>query len=170
MLSLATLNSGYEIFLSGSSAKLLSREIASSMRGRAWEITIHPFSFLYPADPALIPVYDRSGKPNSGHALESVVFTELQRRHAEVAYVKTAGGYEVDFLARYPDGTEQLIQVCTSVDDPETRDREVRALQAAAAEHPRAEQVILTMESRLPFPEVPEPIHVMPAWSWMLQG
>ncbi len=56
------------------------------------------------------------------------MFTELQRRQAEVAYVKTAGGNELDFLARYPDGTGQLIQVCTSVDDPETRDREVRAL------------------------------------------
>ena len=30
----------YELFLSGSSAKLLSREIATSMRGRAWEIEI----------------------------------------------------------------------------------------------------------------------------------
>lgn len=36
---------GHEVFLSGSSAKLLSREIATSMRGRAWEIAIHPFSF-----------------------------------------------------------------------------------------------------------------------------
>lgn len=36
---------GYEVFLSGSSAKLLSREIATSMRGRGWEIVIHPFSF-----------------------------------------------------------------------------------------------------------------------------
>ena len=36
---------GYELFLSGSSAKLLSREIATSMRGRAWEIPIHPFGF-----------------------------------------------------------------------------------------------------------------------------
>ncbi len=34
-----------ELFLSGSSAKLLSREIASSMRGRGWELPIHPFSF-----------------------------------------------------------------------------------------------------------------------------
>lgn len=36
---------GHEVFLSGSSAKLLSREIASSMRGRAWEVPVHPFSF-----------------------------------------------------------------------------------------------------------------------------
>ena len=36
---------GYDIFLSGCSAKLLSREIATSMRGRAWELPIYPFSF-----------------------------------------------------------------------------------------------------------------------------
>lgn len=304
---------GYEIFLSGSSAKLLSREIATSMRGRAWEIAIHPFSFaeflrhhghkipsalsnlsakkaaaldhhfaryleigglpeaqglnpahrrqlvqgyidvlllrdvierhhvtnvtalrwlvrrllsspaglfsvtkfsadlksqgipvsrdhlyeflahledafllqsvpvatdsekrrqvnprkVYPADPALIPVFDRSGKANAGHALESVVFTELQRRRAEIAYVKTANGYEIDFLARYPDGSEELIQVSSSIDDPVTRDREVRALEDAANEHPNAKQLILTMESRIPFPEVPKSILTTPAWAWM---
>ena len=35
----------YDIYLSGSSAKLLSREVASAMRGRAWEVEIFPFSF-----------------------------------------------------------------------------------------------------------------------------
>ncbi|HEV7787277.1 MAG TPA: ATP-binding protein, partial [Thermoanaerobaculia bacterium] len=34
-----------EIFLSGSSAALLSRELATAMRGRAWEVVIYPFSF-----------------------------------------------------------------------------------------------------------------------------
>ena len=34
-----------ELFVSGSSAKLLSREIASSMRGRAMEAVVTPFSF-----------------------------------------------------------------------------------------------------------------------------
>ena len=33
------------IFLTGSSARLLSREVATSMRGRALEVLIHPFSF-----------------------------------------------------------------------------------------------------------------------------
>ncbi len=305
---------GYEIFLSGSSAKLLSREIATSMRGRAWEITIHPFSFreflrhhrheipanpgaltqrksitldhqfaryleiggfpeaqelsaperrqllqgyidvlllrdvierhqitnvtalrwlvrrllsspgglfsitkftadmksqgipvgretlyeylshiedafllqttpiatdsekrrqvnprkIYPADTALIPIFDRSGKANTGHLLETAVFIELQRRHADIAYVKTPGGYEVDFLARHPDGSEELIQVCASIDDPETLNREVRALQDAASSHPRAKQLILTLESRLPFPALPSSIQALPAWQWML--
>jgi hypothetical protein len=34
-----------ELFLSGSSAKLLSREVATSMRGRALEARVYPFSF-----------------------------------------------------------------------------------------------------------------------------
>lgn len=305
---------GHEIFLSGSSAKLLSREIATSMRGRGWEITIQPFSFreflahhgheiparpsaltskestrldhhfgdfleiggfpeaqdlpiaerrqllqgyidvlllrdvierhqianptalrwlvrrllsspaglfsitkfsddlksqgiavsrdylyaylahledaflihsvpiatdsekrrqvnprkVYPADAGLIPIFDRSGRPNTGHALETSVCIELLCRRAEIAYVRTKEGYEVDFLARYPDGSQDLIQVCASVDDPGTLVREVRALEDAALEFPQARLLLLTLESRLPFPQVPGAIEILPAWQWML--
>lgn len=36
---------GIRVFVSGSSAKLLSREVATSLRGRAMEVVVHPFSF-----------------------------------------------------------------------------------------------------------------------------
>ena len=36
---------GVDVFLSGSSARLLSRELATSLRGRAMEVLVHPFSF-----------------------------------------------------------------------------------------------------------------------------
>ncbi|HVR30266.1 MAG TPA: ATP-binding protein [Thermoanaerobaculia bacterium] len=36
---------GVEVFVSGSSAKLLSREVATSLRGRGMEVLVHPFSF-----------------------------------------------------------------------------------------------------------------------------
>ncbi len=123
---------------------------------------------IYPADPALIPVFDRSGKNNIGHILETAVFIELQRRRAEVTYVKTPAGYEVDFLARYQNGPDELIQVCASADDPATLAREVRALQDAATHYPRARQLLLTLESRMPFPIVPQSIDILPAWLWML--
>lgn len=123
---------------------------------------------VYPADTALIPVFDRSGKANTGHLLETSVFIELQRRRAEVAYIKTTHGYEVDFLARYQDGTEELIQVCSSVEDSATLAREVRSLQESSALYPSARQLILTLESRLPFPSVPPSITIQPAWQWML--
>ena len=36
---------GTEIFVSGSSARLLSREVSTSLRGRSMEVLVHPFSF-----------------------------------------------------------------------------------------------------------------------------
>ena len=35
---------GIQVFVTGSSARLLSREVATSLRGRAMEVLIHPFS------------------------------------------------------------------------------------------------------------------------------
>jgi uncharacterized protein len=123
---------------------------------------------VYPVDHGLTPVFDRSQKANTGHALEVAVYNELLRRGAEVAYVKTTNGYEVDFLGRDPDGGESLIQVCASIDESATLDREVRALRDAAEEHPGSRLLLLTAASRLPLPAVPEPIQVLPAWQWML--
>lgn len=306
---------GYELFLSGSSAKLLSREIATSMRGRGWEIAIHPFSFrewlrhhgheipeepsrltsrraalldrhfagylvtggfpeaqglplperrqllqgyvdvlllrdvierhgvvnvtalrwmvrrllgnpaglfsitkfeadlrsqgipagretlyeildhlkdafllhaipvasdsekrkqvnprkVYPIDHGLTPVFDRSQRANTGHAVEVSVHNELLRRGAEVAYVKTRSGCEVDFLSRGADGGETLVQVCADPGDAKTLAREVRALEEAATEHPGARLLLLTAASSLNLPRLPDPIEVLPAWRWMLE-
>ncbi len=102
--------------------------------------------------------------------METAVFVELQRREAEIAYLKTANGYEVDFLARHRDGTEELIQVCADPDEAETLAREVRALEDAAFAYPRARQLLLTLESRMPFPSVPKPTRILPAWQWILES
>lgn len=41
---------------------------------------------VYAADTGLIPVFCRSGKSNAGHALEVLVFHELQRWGCSIAY------------------------------------------------------------------------------------
>ena len=66
-------------------------------------------------------------------------------------------------------GERQLIQVCVSLDDPETRERELRALQEARTEFWDARSFILTLESRLPYPEMPAGVAVLPAWEWILR-
>ena len=81
-----------------------------------------------------------------GHALETAVLNELERHGAEVGYVKTANGLEVDFLARYPAGGEELIQVCADVSAEDTRAREVAALEEAAAQYPRAARRLLVLD------------------------
>lgn len=124
---------------------------------------------IYPVDHALGPIFDRSRKSNTGHALEVAVHNELLRRGGELAYIKTKAGYEVDFLSRNADGSHWLVQVCTNTDDPATLERELRALADAAAEHPVDRQLLVTMESRMPFPEVSAAVEIMPAWRWMLE-
>jgi len=123
---------------------------------------------VYPIDPGLIPLFDRSGKANLGHALETCVLLELDRRGAEAGYVRTAEGYEVDFLARYPTGREELVQVCASLDDPATRERETRALVEAARQHPRAGLHLVSLHIP-PAHGIPAKITVHAACDWLLQ-
>ncbi len=124
---------------------------------------------VYPVDPGLIPLFDRSGKPNTGHALETAVMVELERRGADIGYVRTSEGLEVDFLARDPEGRLQLIQVAADLDSASTREREVRGLLAAAADHPRATLHLVTLT-----PEtargIPEKVAVHSAAVWLLEG
>jgi len=123
---------------------------------------------LYPADTGLIRAFDASGRANLGQALETAVFNELERRGAEVGYVKTGNGLEVDFLARYPAAGEELIQVCADASAPETLARELRALAEAAQLHPRATRRLLVVDrdalARVNAPEV----EVQPASEWLL--
>jgi uncharacterized protein len=101
---------------------------------------------VYPVDTGLIPVFDRSGKANLGHALECAVLHQLDRLGAEVSYVRTAAGHEVDFWTRHPDGSEFLIQVCANIDEASTLQREVRALTEAASEYPLATRVLIALD------------------------
>jgi predicted AAA+ superfamily ATPase len=123
---------------------------------------------VYPVDPALIPLFDRTGRANEGHALETAVAIELERRGAEIHYVKTPKGHEVDFLARYPEGTEELVQVCARFDDPATLDRELRALAEAAEMFPRATRTLVTLAPEA-VTTVPLEVEVAEAGAWMLR-
>jgi predicted AAA+ superfamily ATPase len=122
---------------------------------------------IYPVDPGLIPVFNRSGKANLGHALETVVLLVLLRRGADVGYVKTADGFEVDFLARYHDGSQQLIQVCAEVESGGTLDREYRALASAALEHRRATRHLVTLTPEA-VTRVPDAVTLHSAEVWLL--
>jgi predicted AAA+ superfamily ATPase len=122
---------------------------------------------VYPIDPGLIPVFDRSGRANLGHALETCVLLALERRGGEIAYVRTERGFEVDFLVTPPGGREELIQVCTDLEDRATRERETRALLDAAQEHPRASLQIITLHPG-PASDLPKGVTVHRAADWLL--
>ncbi len=123
----------------------------------------------YPVDAGLIPVFDRTGRTNIGHALETAVLIELERRRLGVTHVRTRQGYEVDFLARSADGRRELIQICADASDPATAERELRALTAAGQQFPDAVMRLLTF-TRDGIPEIlPDGVVAQPAWAWMLE-
>ncbi len=121
----------------------------------------------YPVDTGLSALFDPAGKPNTGHALETVVLHECLRRGMQLAYVRTAQGYEVDFLATHYDGTTSLIQVCTDLNDTPTRERETRALAEAKREHPAAQCLIILMEPPTRPVDIPG-IQTLLAVDWLL--
>jgi predicted AAA+ superfamily ATPase len=123
---------------------------------------------IYPADPGLIKAFDASGRANLGHALETAVLNELERRGAEVTYVKTEGGFEVDFLARHPAGGEELVQVCADPTDEKTLARELRALAAAGKEHPRAARRLLVLDRDAVPRAAASGVQIQPAYEWLL--
>ena len=80
-----------EIFLSGSSAALLSREVATPMRGRAWEVLIHPLSFEEALLQRGLPVPER---PDFLSARERSTI-----EHAFMDYLRSGGFPEAQGLA-----------------------------------------------------------------------
>lgn len=123
----------------------------------------------YPGDMGLIRVFDRSGRENIGHALETAVLLELERRRLDVTYVRTDEGCEVNFLARSGTGESELIQVCADPPESDALEREFRALEVAGRQFPRACKRLLTLtRSEIP-EEVPSGVEVQPAYEWFLE-
>ena len=124
---------------------------------------------VYPVDPGLIALYERSGRSQLGHALETVVLLELERRGWRAEYLRTDEGFEIDFIATRPGDRPMLIQVAASTADPATLERELRGLTAGLSEHPRAHGFLVTMDHFAPAAELPRRGQWMSASAWLLQ-
>lgn len=79
--------------------------------------------------------------PNTGKLLENLVFLALRRQTREIYYYTTPAGFEVDF---YLPEKRQLIQVAQHLENPSTRNREVRAVEDAIRELDARSALILS--------------------------
>jgi predicted AAA+ superfamily ATPase len=80
---------------------------------------------VYSIDNGLVNAIGFSFSPNTGKLMENAAYLALRRKSHEIYYYTTPAGYEVDF---YLPESDQLIQVVQSMDNPATREREIRAL------------------------------------------
>lgn len=123
---------------------------------------------IYCIDHALVISVSSGILVNSGHLLENMVFTALRRTTPDIFYYKTRSGREVDFIVQQQDRSRMLLQVSESIVDPQTRKREVTALNEAMAELQLKEGTIITRGEEEQIQVQSGTIRVLPAWRFLL--
>jgi len=89
---------------------------------------------VFAVDPGLATAFLPAGTTDLGRRFENLVYLDLRREGTEIGYHVTADGREVDFVATWPDGRSEILQVSWDADDKATRAREEEALRVAERE------------------------------------
>lgn len=129
-------------------------------------------SKIYCIDAALSNSVSFKFSRNIGHIYENVVFLELLRRNKEIYYWKSKKGRGVDFIIREGLNITEAIQVCYSLGDERTRQREMQALTEVKDEL-RAERLTVITDDEesivsVEFPRGHDEINIIPLWKWLL--
>jgi predicted AAA+ superfamily ATPase len=127
---------------------------------------------VYCVDHALVQAYCRATSENRGLVLENMVFIALRRVTEQIFYYKTSQGDEIDFAVGH-DSDIQLIQVRWSLGkNDRTRKRELSPLLDGMEEIGLQESWIITAYEEEEFKDekTERIIHIVPAYSWLLQG
>jgi predicted AAA+ superfamily ATPase len=105
-----------------------------------------------------------------GRLLENVVFNQLYRQaDNEIYYWANKNGLEVDFVVRQGTSVVSLIQVCESLSDPKTAEREIKALKKAMNEFDLDTATILTYDDSGKKTIDNKHINIKPIWLWLLE-
>lgn len=125
---------------------------------------------VYAVDHGLVRACVASGRDDTGHHLENIVYIELRRRGEVLGYHSTASGREVDFVFRDQQGDLHLIQACAELDSAATRARELLALGEAMGEVTAASACIISLVEEGVETVEGRKVELVPAWRWLAQG
>jgi predicted AAA+ superfamily ATPase len=124
---------------------------------------------IYAIDTGLINALSIQFSRNSGKLLENMVYLELRRRYKLICYYRTNNNLEIDFVIQESKKVTQLIQVCESLSNEKTRERELTALTTAMSELGLTHGMILTLdESDIIKLNQNQIIHVVPVYQWLI--
>lgn len=133
---------------------------------------------IYAEDPGLVYAVSRANQQDIGKRLETAIYLELRRRQAgrrtdfiTSLTLPTSKQEKVDFLIGDALGAEpySAIQVTVNMDSPKTRAREITALEQSMKRMPGIESTIITLRESGTEHTANGPIHIIPAWQWMLR-
>jgi len=110
-----------------------------------------------------------SGISDRGRLMENLVFMELLRRGHGISYYKAATKEEVDFVIRGGKKAKHLIQVCYSIENFGTKERETRALIKAGKELKCGRLTVITWDYAGEEKIKSKRIKFIPLWKWLLE-
>ena len=134
----------------------------TSQTGLQGKQLLAPQRKFYPVDQGLRNLVTHFSAEDTGFQLENVVHNELTRRGCAVE-VGTLRAGEVDFVARRNDEVV-YVQVCATMLDPATRERELKPLRAITDAFPRR---VITLD-RFGLGTMEDGIQVVNAIDWLL--
>lgn len=110
---------------------------------------------------------------NHGKFIENTVAAQLLRKKLDnplidVYYWKDYQHREVDFVLKEGLKVKQLIQVCYDIDDPDTKERELKAIEKASKELECDNLLVITWDYEGEEEYKEKRIEYTPLWKWLL--
>ncbi len=126
---------------------------------------------IYCVDNGFFKLFYLNFSENSGKLMENTVAIELLKRGyktgKDLFYAKV-DGKEVDFVLKKGLKIKQLIQVCYSLEDYNTKEREIKSLLKASKELKCNNLLIISWDEEDEIKEKGKNIKVVPLWKWLV--
>lgn len=123
---------------------------------------------VYGIDVGLMRQLSFQHSDDQGRLLENLVFLELKRHAKKIYYHRNKS--ECDFVIKEKNRITQAIQVCWSMHDPKTKQRELNGLLEAMTAYQLKEGLILTEDESDSMVIDDKKITIMPVWLWLSIG
>lgn len=132
---------------------------------------------IYCIDNGFIHLKSFKSSLDIGKLYENLVAIELKKKEIDgefnVYYWKNVQQEEVDFVIKEKIKIKQLIQVCFNIQNPETKEREIRALIKAGNELKCKNLLVITEdyegEEEIKWFGIKGKIKFIPLWKWLLK-
>jgi predicted AAA+ superfamily ATPase len=125
---------------------------------------------LYCIDNGMINAVSFKLSSDTGRLYENLAFIHLLRSGNEVYYWQDQKGLEVDFVTKQGLDPTQLIQVCSDLSDPQTKEREINGLLAGMKHFKMKEGTIVTADTFGEEKIEGRRVRYVPLWWWLLEG
>lgn len=120
---------------------------------------------IYCIDTGIVNAVAFAVSGNRGSILENTVFLALKKKYGDIYYHKDR--YECDFLIHENRKIRDAVQVTESLEDPDTRTREMRGLREAMQAYGLGEGTIVTLQESGTERDERGQIRIVPVTEWL---